>query len=153
MGSYVANPASVRHEHTWKYALEYVEQNASRDNAPILICSDYPEADFVAMPIKNAKSSRLLSPLSYYPLTVPVVPLPRALNAEAMAVGTQFLKNEQSHPRRFLALASDPSYRTLSWLAKKAEVRYTVRTLGVYDLIKVVEFEPKHAHQFGELGS
>ena len=36
--------------YSWKYALEFVEKNASADNAPVLICSDIPEADHMPMP-------------------------------------------------------------------------------------------------------
>ena len=61
----------------------YTENNASADNAPVIICSDFPEADYVPMPMDSAKESRLFTQLSYYKLTVPVVPLPRALNEEA----------------------------------------------------------------------
>ena len=48
------------------------------DNAPVLICSDLPEADHMRMPVGPAiGESGILPPLSYYKLTVPVAPLPR----------------------------------------------------------------------------
>lgn len=67
------------------------EQSASADNALVLICSDFPESDHEAMPLDSAKNSPLFAQLSYYKLRVPVVPLPRALNSEAVRVSSQFL--------------------------------------------------------------
>jgi hypothetical protein len=140
-----SDPLSRRHEYTWKYALEAAERNASIDNAPVLICSDFPEADYVAMPLDSAKESRFFAPLSYYRLSVPVVPLPRALNGEAIRVGSRFLQEAATRHERFLAMAFEPSYRTLDWLAESAAGTYTVRTLGVYDKIEVLEFVPRSA--------
>ena len=66
--------------YTWKYALAFVENNASVDHAPVLICSDLPESNYMAMPIgSEVKDSAIFAPLSYYKLSVPVVALPRAL--------------------------------------------------------------------------
>jgi hypothetical protein len=49
------------------------------DDAPVLICSDIPESDHMAMPVGSAiMESDILPPLSYYQLSVPVTPLPRA---------------------------------------------------------------------------
>ena len=63
--------------YSWKYALEFVEKNASADNAPVLICSDIPESDHMGMPAGAAiMETGILPPLSYYKLSVPVAPLP-----------------------------------------------------------------------------
>ena len=57
------------------------EKNASVDNAPVLICSDIPEADYTRMPVGSAiEETGILPPSSYYKLTVPVTPSPRSLN-------------------------------------------------------------------------
>ncbi len=140
---YYSSPSSGQHGYTWKYALEAAEKNASADNAPVLICSDYPEADYVEMPLNSAKNSPFFTPLSYYRLSVPVVPLPRALNDEAMRVGSRFLQEAATKHERFLALAYQPSYRTLDWLAQSAAATHTVRKLGVFDDIEVLEFVPR----------
>ncbi len=135
-------PAYKRH-YTWKYALEFVEKNASADNAPVLICSDLPEANSMPMPVGPAvKDSGLFAPLSYYQLSVPVVPLPRALNAEAIRDASQFLQMAAQQHERFLAMAYAQSYRTLDWLAHSAAGSYDVRELGVFDGIRVLEFRP-----------
>ena len=69
---YFTAPFFRRHQYSWKYALEFV-RNASADNAPVLICSDIPEADHMAMPVGPAiQESGILPPLSYYKLSVPV---------------------------------------------------------------------------------
>jgi Dolichyl-phosphate-mannose-protein mannosyltransferase len=138
------SPSSRIHNYTWKYALEAAEKNASPDNAPVVICSDLPESDHMQMPIGSAaKDNALFAPLSYYQLSVPVVPLPRALNGEAVQAGSQFLQEAASRRERFLALAFEPSYPTLDWLARKAEGTHRAHELGMFDRVKVVEFIPR----------
>ncbi len=75
------------------------------------------------------------NPLSYYKLGVPVAPLPRALNEEAVRAGSAFLQQEARH--RFLALAFVESYGALDWLWNKAAGTHDVRELGVFDGVKV----------------
>jgi hypothetical protein len=131
-----------RHMYSWKDALAVAEKNASADNAPVLICSDIPEADYMRMPVGSAiEASGILPPLSYYKLTVPVTPLPRSLNEEAMRAGSEFLRQE-AH-QRFLALAFVESYGTLDWLRNQAARTHDVRQLGVFDGVKVLEFVPR----------
>jgi hypothetical protein len=137
------SPSSMQHGDSWKYALEAAERNASVDGAPVLICSDFIEADYATMPLDSAKESRYFSPLSYYRLSVPVVPLPRALNGEAIRVGSQFLQEAAMRHERFLAVAYEPSYKTLDWLAQSAAGTHSVRKLGVFDGVEVLEFVPR----------
>jgi hypothetical protein len=119
-----------------------VGRNASVDNAPVLICSDIPEADHMRMPVGAAiEETGILPPLSYYKLTVPVAPLPRTLNEEAIRAGSLFLG--QQAQRRFLAMAFVVSYGTIDWLAKTAAPTHTVRELGTFDGVKVLEFVPR----------
>ena len=135
-------PSFHRHIYSWKDALAFAEQNASADNAPVLICSDLPEADHMRMPVGPAiEESGILPPLSYYKLTVPVAPLPRALNEEAIRAGSVFLQEQAQ--RRFLAIAFVESYGTLDWLTKAAAATHTVHELGVFDGVKVLEFVPR----------
>ncbi len=130
------------HSYTWKYALEVAEKNAAPDNAPVLICSDFPEADYLTMPTGEAlKDSNLFAPLSYYKLSVPVVGLPRDLNDEAMREANVFLRSA-AH-QRFLALAYAPSYDTLDWLTEQTADTHLVREVGTYDDVKVLEFTPR----------
>jgi hypothetical protein len=138
------SPFSRFHNYTWKYALETAEKSASADNAPVLICSDLPESDYSPMPAGSAiKDSALFSPLSYYPLSAPVVPLPRALNAEAVQAGSRFLQDAAQRHERFLALAFEPSYETLDWLESHAQGTHLVREVGIFDRVKVLEFVPR----------
>lgn len=136
-------PRSRQHLYSYKYALEAAEQSASGDDAPVLICSDFPESNYVEMPLDSAKESKFFAPLSYYKLSVPVVPLPRDLNGEAIRVSSLFLKEAASKHERFLAVAHRHSYKTLGWLTQSAAVNYSVRELGTFDEIKVLEFIPR----------
>ncbi|MGC8548226.1 MAG: glycosyltransferase family 39 protein [Acidobacteriaceae bacterium] len=140
---YLASPGARQHDYSWKGAIAAAERSAAPDDAPVLVCSDYPEANFVPMPMHSAKESRYFSQLAYYKLSVPVVPLPRALNAEAKQVGGEFLRQAVPKHERFLAMGYKHSYKTLDWLEQTAAPAYRVKALGVYDGVKVLEFEPK----------
>jgi hypothetical protein len=140
---YVRLPSSRTHNYTWKYALDFAEKNASADKAPVLICSDLPESDHMPMPAgPSVKDSALFAPLSYYPLSVPVVGLPRSVNDQAKQIGLEFLQEASARNQRFLALAYVPSYETLDWLADSAEGKYSARELGEFNGVKVVAFTP-----------
>jgi hypothetical protein len=137
-------PAFKSHSYSWKYALEAAQKNASAENAPVLICSDLPESDYMPMPVGSAiEETGILAPLSYYKLSVPVVALPRALNDEAMRDGSRFVQSAAAQHKRFLAVAYIVSYKTLDWLAKYAAGTYDVHELGVFDRVKVLEFVPR----------
>jgi Dolichyl-phosphate-mannose-protein mannosyltransferase len=141
-------PSFQRHQYSWRDALALAEKNASPDHAPVLICSDIPEADSMRMPVGPAiKESGILAPLSYYPLSVPVVPLPRSLNGEAKRAGLQFLQQASERHQRFLALAFVESYATLDWLRQQAAATDNVRELGVLDGVKVLEFAPREVRR------
>jgi hypothetical protein len=141
---YFTSPSSRMHNYSWKYALAFAEKNASADNAPVVICSDLPEADHMPMPAGSAvKDSAIFTPLAYYPLSVPVVPLPRSLNDQAIQAGSQFLHQAAQRHERFLAMGFEPSYKTLDWIASNAAGKYSVSQLGVFDGVKVLEFLPR----------
>jgi hypothetical protein len=130
--------------YTWKYALQAIQANASSDGAPVLICSDLPEADYMPMPVGPAiEESGILPPISYYKITVPVVALPRALNHEAERVGSQFLQQAERQHERFLAAAFVESFATLDWLTAQAARTYDVRRVGDFDGVRVLEFVPR----------
>jgi Dolichyl-phosphate-mannose-protein mannosyltransferase len=136
-------PDAREHMFSWKSAVRVVEKDASEDGAPVLICSDFPEADYLPIPDPAAtKESLLFAPLSYYKLTVPVFGLPRALNNEAMLRSSTFVRSAERRHQRFLAVAFTPSYPTLDWISHLASGGYNVHRLGIYDGIKVLEFDP-----------
>jgi hypothetical protein len=141
---YYRSPTARQHDYCWKYALEFAQKNASRDNAPVLICSDLPESDHTTLPTGAAvKDSALLAPLAYYPLSVPVIALPRALNDEARRIGALFLQEVTPRHQRFLAVAYEASYDTVDWIQDAASEAYDVRELGIFDRVEVVEFIPE----------
>ncbi len=138
-----ADPHSRRHGYTWKYALQFAEKNASADGAPVVLCSDFPQSAYLPMPVGDAvKDSAMFTPLSYYKLSVPVVGLPRGLNEEAKRDGRNFL--DSAVHRRFLALGFWPSQPVLHWMSENAAATHTVRELGKFDNITVLEFTPRN---------
>lgn len=136
------SPDARQPEYSWKHAVQVVEKNASADNATVLVCSNFPESNYLPMPA-DPKDSNLFAPLSYYKLSVPVVPLPRALNEAATQIGGQFLDEASQKRERFLAMGDAPSYKTLDWLARNSSGRFEVRKLGVFDQTEVLEFDPR----------
>jgi hypothetical protein len=137
------SPLARLHNPSWKAALQYAERNASVDRAPLMICSEFPESDFVTMPLDSPASSKLFSPLSYYKVSVPVVPMPRELNDEAIRVGSSFLHEAARKHERFLALARESSDKTLDWLTQNAAATHSVRQLGKLDGVVILEFVPR----------
>jgi len=138
-------PAFRQPGDSWKGALALAEKEASTDNAPVLVCSHFVESNYVPMPLYAAKQSRYFAQLSYYKLTVPVVPLPQSLNSQAMQIGSQFLQHAAQNHERFFALGDPPSYQTLDWLAQHASQNYSVRDLGILGQTRVLEFTPRPA--------
>jgi hypothetical protein len=129
------------HGYTWKYALQAADAATLADRAPLLICSDLPEADHQPMPA-DPLDSGLFAPLSYYRVHAPVVPLPRAWNAAARSAVQSFLHASPA-PRRFVALAFVPSWQTLREIADAARQTHSPRLLGTYNGVMVMEFDPR----------
>ena len=136
-----SSPLSRRHEESWKESLAFADANAAVDHAPLLMCSPLVEADFQPMPA-IASESVLYSPLSYYKVSAPVIPLPRTLNDEAERQAKQFLLNAAREHTRFLVLAPWPSLRIVDLIAYDSRSTHTYRVLGRFDEIFVVEFTP-----------
>ena len=143
LGSCLWNPVIKQHSYSWKYALQIVQENTQADNAPVVMCSNHIESNYTTMPVGSAKTSLYFAPLSYYRLTAPVIPLPETLNDETARVFLPFLKESEQKHERFLAIGHSYSYKTLDWIIENASGAYTVRTLGVYDEVKVLEFVPR----------
>jgi hypothetical protein len=140
--SYCSSPDAHHHLYTWKPALEYADRVARTDQAPLLICSDLPQADFETMPSGPQVDSVLFAPLSYYKVSVPVVPLPRTLNEEAKLIGRRFFSEAAARHERFLALGFRASYPTLRWLMSLSSATYVTHDLGDFDGVAVIEFDP-----------
>lgn len=135
------------HRYSWKFALQAVEKNDAAENSPVLLCSNYIESNYTAMPRHGAKQSVLFAPLSYYKITVPVVPLPRALNVQTKQIVSSFLQRARRRHQRFLAVGYVPSYNTLDWIKEKAATAYDVRKLGIFEGIMVLDFSPRQTTQ------
>jgi len=130
------------HGYTWKYALEAANRNASSDGAPLLVCSDLPEADYQPIP-SDPSTSGLFGQLSYYKVNSPVIPLPRVWNGEAKSQVHDFLATATPARRRFLVVAFRASHLTIQRIAETAKDSYTAHTLGVWDDVSVVEYVPR----------
>jgi Dolichyl-phosphate-mannose-protein mannosyltransferase len=138
-----SSPTAHTHKNSWKYALQFADDNAAPDGAPLVICSDLPEADFQPMPAAPLGQSVLFATLGYYPVRATVIPMPRTLNTEAQLIGARFIQRAGVDHQRFLALGFIASYPTLDWLASQSSDTYVSRVLGDFDDVKVVEFVPR----------
>jgi uncharacterized membrane protein len=145
--STLSSPLARSHDYSWKQALEVVEKNAASDNTPVLLCSDLPESDYMPLPQGAAvKDSALFAPLSYYPLSVPVVGLPRGLNDQAKQIASRFVRQTGQRHQRFLALAFMASWETLDWISDYSDPSYDMRELGTFDGVQVLEYTPNHTN-------
>lgn len=148
--AYFTFPAFKHHSYTWKYALEAVERNASADHAPVLMCSDLPESNHAPMPVGEAtKDSTFFAPLTYYKLSVPVVGLPRALNDQAIRIGSTFLQDAAQRRERFLAVGYKASSPTLKWIMENTSATHDVHPVGAFDQVVVLEFTPRAQRDVG----
>lgn len=143
VGLHSFSPAARHHRYTWKYALAAADANASRDHAPLIVCSDFAEADSTKMPVPSPQTSKLYSQLSYFPVHTTVIPMPRTLNAEAVRTGRLFLSAAAAHHQRFLATGYVSSAGILDWLTSSAAPEYTVRLVGDFDHVRLLEFDPR----------
>jgi Dolichyl-phosphate-mannose-protein mannosyltransferase len=150
---YFGSPYFHQHSYSWKYALQAVEAQAAPTHSPVLICSDFPEADYARLPSGPANDNVFLAQLSYYKLTVPAYVLPPALNAQAVRIGSAFIRQAAQKHERFFAVAYASSYRTLLWLSRQAAPDFSVTTVGVYDYVKVLEFTPRPTASTARQGS
>lgn len=134
----------IRHGVILKSALTAVQKNASPDHVPVLMPAAFIEFDSVKTPIHDVKESKYFAPLSYYKISVPVIPLPDHLNSEAKRTITSFLEQARSKHERFLAMGFvSPPYMKLDWLKEHAAKNFSIHELGDYDGTKVFEFQPK----------
>jgi hypothetical protein len=132
------------HGYTWKYGLLVADKSAAVDHAPLLICSDLPESNFEPMPADvYAATDGDFAPIFYYKVHSRVVPLPRALNAEAMAQINKFLATAMPAKQRFLAVGYFPSRPTLDWIAERTKDAYLAQNLGTTDGVTVMEYKPR----------
>jgi hypothetical protein len=86
----------------------------------------------------------MFAPITYYRMTVPVVPLPQGMNDQTLQIASRFLREAAQRHQRFLIVA-DPAFssKTLDWLSIHAAPTHSVRLLGVYEETEVLEFVPR----------
>lgn len=127
------------HKFSWKYALESVDAKALPDHAPVLICSDIIESNFLPMPA-DPKTSELFAPLSYYKVESPVIPLPKGLNAAAKEQVKRFLATAIPAGEDFFVVASGSSAGTVNWITATTADSYRMIPVGEFDHVAVVEY-------------
>ncbi len=140
-----SSPYSRKHELSFKKAHEVVNASVAQDHAPVLACSAFIEADYEPLPTDRTSENALNSQFSYYPIDAPVVLLPMSLNDEARRIAGQALLTATQMDQRFLVVGSPNCYPTIDWLVSSSRGAFTVRSLGDFDEIAVVEFRPTTA--------
>jgi len=138
-----SSPNSRKHEVNFKQAHEFINANVAKDEAPVLVCSAFIEADFEPLPTDRTSENALNSQLTYYPINASVVFLPMSLNDEAMRIGKETVATMLERHQRFLVIAAPTSYQTVEWLANYSTGAFSARPLKTFDNeIVVVEFRP-----------
>ena len=138
-----ASPRWNAHGYTWKYATDFTQKNTAADHAPVLICSDLPESNFMSMPLGNeVYDSTLFPSLTYYKLSAPVVALPRTFGKKTVRIASAFLQEAAGKKKRSWSLRTR-NLPTLSIGLKGSSSNFDVHTLGTFDAVRVVEFVPR----------
>ncbi len=139
-----SSPLSRKHEINFKQAHAFVNENVANGEGevPVLVCSAFIESDYETMPVDRNGEDPLFSQVDYYPIHAPVVMLPMDLNDESIRVASQSVSAAAQQRQRFLLVAPPGSYSTANWLANYSKGAFTVRVLGEFDSIAVVEFRP-----------
>lgn len=137
-----SSPYSRKHELSFKKAHELVNASVAQDHAPVLTCSAFIEADYEPLPTDRTSENALNSQFIYYPIDAPVVLLPMSFNDEARRIAGRAAPAATQLHQRFLVVGSPNCYPTIDWLASSSRGEFTVRSLGDFDEIAVVEFQP-----------
>jgi hypothetical protein len=130
------------HYDSWKQGMQAVEKFTAADHAPVMMCSAFIESDFYPMPAESPKLHSFFAPLTYYKISSPIVPLPQDFNSETIRVASAFLQKAARDHQRFLVAAEIKSHPTVHWIEQAASETFTVRELGRYGVIEIIEFTP-----------
>jgi Dolichyl-phosphate-mannose-protein mannosyltransferase len=142
MLQYFTSPLARQHEMNFKQAHAFVNASVAKDQATVLICSAFIEANFEPIPTDRSSESALNSQLTYYPVDAPVVLLPFSLSDETVRIGSQAVLAAAQRRQRFLALGSPVCYPTLQWLTYYSRGAFTAQPVADFNEIVVVEFRP-----------
>lgn len=142
MFQYFTSPLARRHEMNFKQSHAFVNANVADDQATVLTCSAFIEANLEPIPTDRNSENALVSQLTYYPLDAPVVLLPFSLNEETIRIGSQAVLAAAQRRQRFLAVGSPVCYPTLQWLANYSRGAFAAQPIGDFDEVVVVEFRP-----------
>jgi hypothetical protein len=142
IGAIVAGGNAGHHYDSWKQGMQAVEKFTAPDHAPVMMCSAFIESDFYPMPADSPKLHSFFAPLTYYKISSPIVPLPQDFNSETVRVASEFLQKAARNHQRFLVASETKSHFTVQWIEKAASETYTVRELGRYGVIEIVQFTP-----------
>jgi hypothetical protein len=138
------SPLSRRHELNFKAAHAAANANATGDRGqvPVLICSAFIESNFEPLPTSATEENALLSQVSYYKVSAPVIFLPMDLNDETVRIGSGTIRQAAQRRQRFLVVAPPTSYATMEWITNYTRGQFTAQLLGDFNEILVVEFRP-----------
>ena len=64
-----------------------------------------------------------------------------------MRIGTKFVFDAEKRHQRFILVGGLNSLETMQWLARYANPAFTVRVIGDFRDILVIEFQPRAAIQ------
>lgn len=138
-----SSPNARKHEMSFKQAHEFANTIVAQDKAaPVLTCSALIESNFEPLPMDLNSENALVSQVAYYRINAPVILLPYSLNDEAMRIGSQTVLAAAQRHQRFLGIGTPECYPTLRWLVSSSLGAFTAETIGNFDGIVVVEYQP-----------
>jgi hypothetical protein len=133
------------HDGDMRGGLAFADARAQAIRGPIVLCSQFVESEGEGTPMpQDPKSSKLFSPLSYYPVHSQVVPLPRVLNNQTIYLATRFLEDSKVQSRPFVVVGVQASRPVLKWFSQQTSGTYSIQWHEpVGETYMVVEFTPR----------
>jgi mannosyltransferase len=138
-------PTSFRHTvglGDWGAAIRFIDANAARDGATVLIRSQYVESD--AMPLEPPIDNGNFSQVAFYPLRAASIPLANRFTPKEAARVDAFLRSEAvRRTGRFLVAmfhGPAPEEPLLYFIRGRLGLNCVIRELANFDGISVTEF-------------
>jgi uncharacterized membrane protein len=134
----------VSHGGDWRRAMQTANSMAAPDGAPTLIRSGFPESEPFNWFDDAARMKYLLAPLTIYPASANVIPLPFRMDSDATRRLETVVSNTLLSKDRFVLVAMGDSSYDL-WLAGRlSRAGFTSQRVagygGPYDSLRVVLF-------------
>ncbi len=141
-GLFVTNHIWHHSNDDWGAALNFVQAGTVQDGAPVLICSQYVESDFMDWRALPLNQNVLFSPLSYYRVDANFVPLPSDFRPELPDYLDRFVSQTARRYSHFMLVSDRGSLPPfVYWLQGRLGKNCRAELKAEFGRIRVFEFK------------